>query len=126
MKRENIIVSWLVWEFYETPKFLLQVWNNYFVFTSNFFSLSILLRTFFSPWRRYHWKYPNIINIGEFLNTLVSNIFSRLLGALMRAVLIIIGIFSQLFVTLIGLIVFLGWFLVPIVIIFGLLFSIFF
>jgi len=120
--RENIFITWLLWQFYEMPKFLLRVWNNYFMFASNYFSFTLLLKTFFAPWRRYKWRYPRGFDIGEFFSTLISNSFSRILGALMRTFLIIAGLFLQIFVALAGLIIFVGWLLLPLIIIAGFLF----
>jgi hypothetical protein len=120
--KQNILSMWLFWQFYEMPKFLLQIWNNYFIFATNYFSLTLLLKTFFSPWRGYRWKYPRGLDLQEFFNTLISNTFSRILGALMRIVLIITGIFLQIFVAVFGLIVFMAWLLVPFIVIAGFLF----
>ena len=119
---KNIFSMWIVWHFYEMPKFLLKVWNNYILFALNYFSLPILLRSLFSPWRKYRWNYPKWFKIGEFIGTFVSNMFSRLLGALMRIVLIAVGILFQLFVILAGLVIILLWILVPLIVIAGFLF----
>ena len=105
------------------PKFLISVWKNYLMFATNYFSVTLLLKTFFSPWRRYNWIYPKGFNIVEFFNTLVSNIFSRILGAMMRTALIIVGIIFQLFVIIVGGIIFLGWILMPFLIVLGLIFT---
>jgi len=120
--QQNIFAVWLYWQFYEMPKFLLQVWNNYFMFATNYFSLPILLKSLFSPWRRYNWSYPKGFDLVEFFNTFISNIFSRILGALMRVVLIIAGFLFQIFVVIIGAIIFLAWMLIPFIIIAGFLF----
>lgn len=117
--RDNIFSLWFLWQFYEMPKFLLQIWKNYLMFASNFFSVSQLLKTFFAPWRRYNWKYPANFDLKEFFNTLISNTFSRILGAGCRVVLIILGILSQVFVILAGLIIFIAWLFVPFIIITG-------
>jgi hypothetical protein len=122
VKTENIFVTWFLWQFYEMPKFLWQVWSNYMMFAANFFSVGFLLKTFFAPWRRYKWRYPRGLDIVEFFNTLISNAFSRFLGALMRTVLIIMGILLQVFVAIAGLVIFAGWFLVPFIIIIGVIF----
>jgi len=124
--RQNIFLVWLYWHFFEMPAFLILVWKNYIFFASNFFSLPILLKSFFAPWRRYKWNYPRGIDIGEFFSTLISNLFSRFLGALMRIVLIIAGILFQIFVILAGLIIFLLWILLPLIVIAGLLFVFFY
>lgn len=119
MQTKNIILQWIYWQFYEMPKFLLQVWGNYIVFSANFFSVPLLLKTFLAPWHRYKWQYPRGLDVFEFFNTLISNIVSRFLGALMRIVLIVVGIFLQIFVVLAGLVIFVGWLAIPFIILVG-------
>jgi len=96
------------------------------MFASSFFSFKLLLKTFLAPWRRYNWKYPRGFYIKEFFNTFISNAVSRILGAIMRTFLIIAGALFQVFVASAGLIVFIGWLLVPFIIASGILFIIFF
>jgi hypothetical protein len=121
-QRENIIVLWIVWHFYEMPKFLFSVWRNYLLFGLNYFSVPLLLKTLFSPWRGYRWKYPKGFDIEEFFYTITSNTFSRILGAMCRIVLIIIGIIFQIFIFIAGLIIILLWLLLPFILIAGILF----
>ena len=125
-REQNILLLWLNWHFYEMPKFLFGVWTNYVSFALNYFSLPILIKSIFSPWRRYRWVYPKSFDIAEFFNTLISNIFSRFLGALMRIVLIVVGVIFQLFVILAGIIILLFWVLIPFFIIMGFLFFFFY
>ncbi len=115
--KQNIFLMWLVWHFYEAPMFLLEVWKNYIIFSFNYFSLPILVKSLFAPWRRYRWSYPKALDIGEFFSTVLSNFFSRIIGALVRIVLIIVGFIFQIFVVLAGLVIFLFWLLVPFIII---------
>lgn len=122
VKDQDIFISWILWQFYEMPKFLFGVWGNYLMFATNLFSVPLLLKTFLSPWRKYTWSYPKAFDIKEFLNTLISNIISRILGAVVRTVLIITGIIFQIFIVATGLIIFLGWIFLPFIIIFGFLF----
>ena len=124
--RQNILILWFVWHFYEMPKFLLGVWKNYILFALNYFSLPILLKSLFSPWRKYKWNYPKGFDVGEFFSTLISNAVSRILGALVRIVLIVIGIIFQIFVVIAGLIIFLLWILIPFIIVAGFLFVLFY
>ena len=120
-ERNNLISVWFLWHFYEMPEFLLGVWKNYILFALNYFSLPILLKSFFAPWRRYKWSYPKGFDVGGFFSTLISNIFSRVLGALMRIVLIIAGIMLQIFVVIAGLIIIAGWLITPLIIVLGFL-----
>ena len=120
---QNIIIVWLYWYFYEMPNFLLEVWKNYIFFASNFFSLPLLLRSLLAPWHKYKWSYPKGFDVGEFLSTFISNIFSRIIGALMRIILIIFGILFQIFVIFAGAIIILAWVLMPFIAIAGFLFA---
>jgi len=125
-EEQNVFTLWFFWQFYEMPNFLLGVWKNYLIFATNLFSLPLLLKTFISPWRKYNWKYPKGFDIGEFLNTFISNTVSRILGAIVRFVLIITGIIFQIFIIAGGLIVFVGWIAVPLIAIIGILFALMF
>lgn len=116
-RQNNIITSWLVWHFYEMPRFLVLIWKDYLWFGSYFFSVPLLLATLFSPWRRYQWRYPKGFDVGEFFSSLVSNLFSRLIGACMRLVLVVFGIIAQVIIFLIGLSIIIFWILLPFILI---------
>ena len=116
-ERENIIIMWFLWHFYEMPKFLFSVWRKYLLFGLDYFSIPLLLKTLFSPWRKYNWVYPKGFDIKEFFNTLISNTFSRILGAMCRMVLIIIGVLVQIFIFVTGIIIIFLWLLIPFIII---------
>jgi len=117
VENQNILVEWLFWHFYDMPKFLVSVWKNYLLFGLDYFSVPLLLKTLFSPWRRYNWAYPKQISIVEYLNTFISNIVSRILGAICRFVLIILGIITQIFIVVAGIVLILLWFFIPFILI---------
>jgi len=119
LTKGNIFSEWILWQFYEVPIFLLEVWKNYLSFAANIFSVKTLLKTLFSPWRKYNWRYPKGFDIVEFFNTLISNIFSRILGFLMRIVLIITGLLLWVLVFLTGMAVIVCWVLTPLAVILG-------
>jgi hypothetical protein len=119
IKKENIIIEWLVWHFLEMPKFLFLVWKNYIMFAVNYFSLPLLLKTLISPWRRNAWIFPKVFDIQEYANVIVSNIFSRVIGFILRIILIIVGAIFQVLVLIIGILAILFWILIPFILIFG-------
>lgn len=118
-KKRNIFSLWVEWHFIEMPEFLFLIWKNYLIFAAEYFSVSLLLKTFFSPWKKYNWRYPKIFSISVFLNTLVSNIFSRFLGAIVRSGLVIMGAIVQTVVFMAGVVVFILWEVLPLLIILG-------
>jgi hypothetical protein len=116
---QNIFIQYLLWQFFEVPENILKAWRNFLLFNLNYFSIPLLLKTFFSPWRRYSWSYPKGLQIGKWLEVFFSNLISRVLGAIMRIILIFIGILVEIFFFLVGAIIFLGWLILPVLLIFG-------
>lgn len=53
----------------------------------------------------------------------VSNIFSRIIGMVIRTVFIILGLLIEIFITIGGTIIFIGWIVLPVLLLVGLLFG---
>lgn len=117
---QDIFLEYLSWYFFETSRSILKAWRNFLKFNLNYFSISLLFKTFFSPWRRYRWIYPKGFDIGKYFEVFFSNLISRTLGAILRFFLIIIGLLFEIFIIFAGTIIFLGWLVLPILLIFGL------
>jgi len=122
--QKNIIITWIYWYFFEASMEILKAWKNFLLFNLNYFSLPLLLKTLFSHWRRYRWSYGRGFNISRYLEVVISNLFSRSIGAVMRIFLICIGLVVEVFIILAGLIIFLGWIFLPVFLIVGLWLSI--
>jgi len=101
------------------PQNILKAWKNFLLFNLNYFSVPLLLRTLFSHWKRYSWKRGRGFNIGEYFSVLFSNLMSRFMGAIVRSVLILIGLIFEAFIIFFGIVIFLGWFILPILLISG-------
>lgn len=119
-KKQNIFFQWLSWQFFEVPVNILKAWKNFLLFNLNYFSLSLLLKTFFSPWRKYRWSYGKGFDIERYLEAFFSNLISRLFGAILRTILIFIGVGAEVLIFFIGLFVFLSWIVLPAFLIIGL------
>jgi len=122
-KKQNIVIQYLIWQFFDVPGELIKAWKNFLLFNLNYFSISLLVKTFFSHWRRYKWFYGKGFDIGRYLEVLFSNLISRVLGAIIRSFLLLIGLMVEIFIILAGLIVFAGWLIMPALLIAGLIFG---
>src|SRR3989344_8339136 len=117
-RKQNILVMWFSWHLAQTPRFLFSVWGNYLAFGLHFFSVPILFATFFSPWRKYQWAYPKGFHLGGFFSTLVTNFFSRVIGAMARTLLILFGVLAEIFIFITGIITIILWILMPFIMVF--------
>ena len=122
-KPQNIFSQWVFWQFFEMPRNILKAWRNFLLFNLNYFSIPLLLKTFFSLWRRYKWSYGKGFDIKRYLEAFFSNLISRTLGAILRSFLIFIGLLAEIFIIFAGIIIFLGWFVLPVLLIGGLIFG---
>ena len=120
---QNIFFQYLSWQFLEVPGNILNAWRNFLKFNLNYFSISFLIKTLFSPWRRYRMSYGKGFDIGRYFAALFSNLIFRLLGAIMRIILIIIGLLVEFFIIFTGAILFFGWLILPALLIAGLIFG---
>ena len=114
--RYSIVGEYIKWQFYEMPKEIKKGWFNYLKFYLNFFSIPILLKTFFSPWKRYRWSYGRGFSPSRYFEVFMSNTTTRVLGMIMRTFLIIAGLIVDIFILVGGFMVYLLWMLFPILI----------
>lgn len=112
-RQENIITAWIVWHLYEMPQLLFLIWKNFLHFAFTFFSITVLIKTFFSPWHRIVLYYPKSFSIEGYYATFISNLFSRFIGMIARSIFIIFGFAISVFVFLLGFFVILIWILMP-------------
>jgi len=111
---QNIFLKWLGWYFVEVPLNILGAFKNFLWFGLNYFSIPLLLKTFFAPWRRYRWLYQGGFNLLRYFEVYLSNSFSRIIGAIARSTLIIIGVLVEFSIMLCGIFLLLGWILLPV------------
>ncbi|MBD3208495.1 MAG: hypothetical protein GF370_03505 [Candidatus Nealsonbacteria bacterium] len=110
---KNIFLLWLKWQFWDAPSFILRVWKNFLRFGLEYFSVPLLLKTLFAPWRRYQWSYPRGFDLFIYLEVLFSNVLFRSMGALFRSVLIVVGVVFEFFVLLVGFLALAIWLILP-------------
>ena len=102
------------WYFIEHPAVILRGWFNFLVFGFNFFSIFFLLRTLFAPFHLYRESYGRGFDLQVWLVAAFSNFVFRVLGALVRALIIIVGLAFEVIALLGGLLVLISWFVLPV------------
>lgn len=117
--QKNILILWIQWHFFDVSKEILKAWKNFLLFNLNYFSISILLKTLFSPWRRYIWSYGRGFDVKIYLEAALSNLISRSIGLIVRVFLIFTGLSVEIFIILAGIIIFFSWILLPAFLILG-------
>ena len=119
----NIFSQWFSWHFLELPKDIFKAWKNFLLFNLNYFSISLLLKTLFFPWRKYSYSYGRGFDLSRYFEAFTFNLISRALGAIMRICLIVLGLLVQIFIIFAGAIILISWLLLPAFLIIGLIFG---
>ena len=119
----NIFFQALTWQFVDVPRVILRGWGNFLSFNLNYFSVPTLLRTFFSHWRRYRYSYGKGFSLKRYFEAFTFNMMSRIIGIIFRTVLVILGLFLEVLTLLVGIVIFVGWLLLPFLLIFLLIFG---
>lgn len=120
----NFLYTYAYWHYTEGVKTLIQHARNFLLFLWHFFAIPTLLVTLFASWRRMQESYQDGFDIKEKFSAFLVNTIMRGVGAFVRLVMIIFGIFSILLFIVIFNVTFLIWILLPAVI--GMLIVLFF
>jgi len=112
-----IFVDFLFWYYITVPKNIITAWINFLKFNLRYFSISLLLKTFICHWRQYKWDYPRGFDLYKYAEVFISNLISRILGMVMKTILIFIGLLSEIFILIIGALILITWLALPTILI---------
>lgn len=107
---------YIAWHYTRALKDYARLWLTFFWFVYNFFSISILVGSIFSPWRRMGEAYGHGFNADAFFAALIINTLMRVVGFCVRIVVIIAGAFSLAAVLFLGCAGFIVWLALPLII----------
>jgi hypothetical protein len=116
---KKTLSDWFFWHFFEIPKEIGKVWRNFLFFNYYYFSITILLKTLFYPWRKYYLSYGEGFNLKRYFEVFVFNSFSRAIGFFLRSSLILIGLLFEILLIIIGIVVIFGWLFLPFLLFLG-------
>ncbi len=121
-----MLIKYLKWHFFDMPRAIFSAWRNFLVFNLQFFSVGLLFKTLFSPWRRYQSAYGRGFDIKRYFETFTFNMITRLIGAIIRIFLILIGLSVEVLLFLAGIVILITWLILPGLLIIGLCLSLIF
>lgn len=111
-----LALNYFYWHYTRALSDFFRVWGNFFWFFWYFFSIGLLLGTLFSPLQRLDEQYKKGLYPEQWFETFVVNSLMRLTGAVVRLVLIAIGIVALLATAVFGVGFFIAWLLVPVLV----------
>ena len=109
------MIGFIQWYYGESVPGIFRFWRNFVRVTLRFFAISWHVTNFFRPWKQMALGYDEHgFNIKVFISSLNYNVVSRLIGMVIRTVLIVWGVISVLFLAIVGAVITIVWALLPI------------
>ncbi|OGZ94960.1 MAG: hypothetical protein A2847_02165 [Candidatus Sungbacteria bacterium RIFCSPHIGHO2_01_FULL_50_25] len=107
------IASYLSWHYGAAYRDMGAIWKDFAWFLYHFFSLPLLVKTFFSPLFRLSERVASF-DMEGILETVVVNTVMRLAGMITRALLGAVGVLALVLLCAAGILFFIAWTLLPI------------
>jgi hypothetical protein len=92
---------------------IFSTWKNFLWFVGHFFSLRQLAASWFSPWKRTVEGRGEKWNLEALASYVIINLISRIVGTVIRTVIIFLGVISVLATVIGGVVVYVFWILAP-------------
>jgi hypothetical protein len=114
-----ILTNYLLWHYSKAIVSLFGLYRNFVLFIYHLFSLPILFRTWISPWRRLNEGYPkSLVDFSAILETLLINTLMRLVGFVMRTIVIFCGLFLIAVLSILFPVFLIIWIMMPFLVVF--------
>lgn len=111
-----VFFNYVSWLYSAGIKEYLRAWANLHWFLLHFFSIGILLRTLFVPWHRMRERGSRALDIEGALTRTAVNLILRVVGLVVRTVLLAAGLVSEIFLFISAFAAFIIFILSPILI----------
>ena len=122
--RKNPTIIFIHWFYVLAPVDIIQLGRNFLLWAWHFFSIGYLFPRLFAPWHKDISGYGRGFDLKRFFHVFGWNLISRVIGAILRAVVMIFGLCIEAIILFCILVTFLLWIFMPLVIVALLLFGI--
>lgn len=113
---DNLALIFGKWFFAVAPRGILKLGGNFTAWAWKFFSVGYFLPRLFSPWHRDITGYGRGFDLRRFLRVWGWNLFSRVIGAILRVTVMAFGLVTVGFFAVITALTFVLWFALPVLI----------
>ena len=107
-------MSFFSWWLLEVPAKLWKITTSLSRKIFGYFSIDLLLKTLFYPWKRDEVDTTNL-SLDKKFQVWLMNLISRLVGAVVRAMTIFIGLGMTALTFIIGIVAIVGFYLLPLI-----------
>lgn len=101
------------WHYLYAPRQILKIGRNYLLFFYHWFSVGVLIRTFFAPWKRQTIKRGPGFSFSDFFNVLSFNLISSTIGAIVRSMVLIWWLLAEIAIILFTPCILVIWIVLP-------------
>jgi len=109
-----MIVGFFYWWLRDAPEEILHVSKEIIVYVYSYFSVPLLLRTLFDPWKKDEIDTTNM-SLDDIIKVKFANLISRLVGAIVRSITILVGLLIIIGTCLLTTAFFVGFILLPVI-----------
>lgn len=117
------MVDFFLWYYSRAFYEIISVWMNLMWFITHFFSMPLLLKTLFAPWKRMTDSNRHT-GLEDLLATIVMNIMTRVFGAIIRICIITVGLLILLFGIVALCLIVLSWVILPLLLLYSMLYGV--
>lgn len=110
-----IATDFLPWVLWQEPRNILRGYFAYARAFSEILSVPFLLVTLVSPWKGIAEEMPSIVRWDQFLQAFFVNLVTRMIGMVIRLLAIILSLVLQVLLFAMFAVLFVGWFVFPLV-----------
>ena len=121
----RLLFYYIRWHYGKGIVDYINIVGNFVWFFYNFFSIPLMAKTLFAPFRRLGDSYKGTgLDIGAFFSVVIVNTLMRFVGALFRTLLILVGLVFILGTVIVGSIFFIVWIMAPLFLLFLVLYGV--
>ncbi len=114
---------YIEWHYSRALYDIVGIIKNFIWFFYEFFSIPLLLKTYFSPFHRLGEQYAHSIDLGKWAETFIVNSLMRVVGVFLRTFIILCGVCCIGITISTGLILLFSWMVAPLCVVFLILYG---